>query len=69
LIVQATPEMLAALEPGELTVKVVREGWQLPPDHVAIARSNQALRNFAATPGSYRGGVPNEAQIDCLEGA
>jgi hypothetical protein len=65
----ATPAMLASLTPGELLVKITRDGWRIKPDHVAIAQSNQALRNFVATPGKYRGRMPNKAQVDCLEGS
>lgn len=65
----ATPEMLAKLAPGELLVKIVRDGWTIQPDHVAIARSNRALCDFAAKPGKFRSRVPNDGQVDCLEGA
>lgn len=65
----ATPDMLASLEPGELLVRIVRDGWTIPPDHVAIARANRALRNFDAEPGTYRGRAPNDSQAECLAGA
>lgn len=64
----ATPAMLAKLEPGELLVRIVRDGWTIPPDHVAIARANRALRNFDAEPGAYRGRAPNDSQAECLQG-
>lgn len=65
----ATPAMAAALEPGELLVKIIRDGLTIPPDHIAIARANRALRDFPRTPGPYRGNTPNDAQAECLEGA
>lgn len=65
----AIPDMLASLPPGELLVRIVRDGWTIPPDHVAIARANRALRHFDAEPGRYRGRTPNESQAACLEGA
>lgn len=64
----ATPAMLASLGPGELLVKIVREGWTIPPDHVAIARANRALSDFATKPGAFRGRVPNDSQVECLAG-
>ena len=65
----ATPAMLANLEPGELLVRIVRDGWTIPPDHVAIAQANRALYHFDAEPGAYRGRAPNDGQAACLEGA
>ena len=65
----ATPEMLASLAPGELLVRIIRDGWTIAPNHVAIARANQALCNFATAPGTYRGNAPNSSQTECLEGA
>lgn len=44
----ATPAMLRALEPGELVVKVFRDGWVIQPNHLAIARANAALANPAS---------------------
>lgn len=64
-----TPAMLDALEPGELLVRIVRDGWTVPPDHVAIAQANHALCHFEAEPGTYRGRAPNDSQAECLEGA
>lgn len=65
----ATPAMLASLEPGELLVLIVRDGWRIPPDHIAIARANQALRDWPARPGTFHGRAPNDSQVACLEGA
>lgn len=64
----ATSEMLASLEPGELLVKVVREGWTILPDHAAIAQANRALRCGDANPGAYRGRTPTDRQAECLAG-
>lgn len=65
----ATPAMLAKLEPGELLVRIARDGWTIPPDHVAIAQANRALRHGATQPGTYRGRAPNDSQAECLAGA
>lgn len=65
----ATPVMLAKLEPGELLVRIVRDGWTIPPDHVAIAQANRALYHFDSEPCTYRGRAPDERQAACLEGA
>lgn len=65
---KATPAMLAALEPGELLVRLTRDGWTIPPDQVAIAEANEALRDFALEPGRYRGRTPSDAEMACLEG-
>lgn len=65
----ATPEMLAALEPGELLVRIVRDGWTIPRDHTAIAQTNRALCDFDARPGTFRSHAPNDSQADCLAGA
>jgi hypothetical protein len=65
----ATPAMLAALEPGELLVKLMRDGWTIPPDHVALAQANRARCRFEPEMGVYRGGVPNDRQTECLEGS
>lgn len=64
----ATAAMLASLAPGELLVRIVRDGWTISPDHVAIARANRALCNFASEPGTYRGRAPNDSQAECLAG-
>lgn len=66
---EATADMLAALDPGELLVRITRDGWTIPPDHVAIAQANAAIRGFRTTVGTYRGRPSNEAQAECLEGA
>jgi len=65
----ATPEMLAALEPGELLVRIVRDGWTIPPDQIAIAQANRALGDFAPKPGAFRSRTPNDNQTECLAGA
>jgi len=65
----ATPAMLAKLEHGELLVRIVRDGWTIPPDHVAIAQANRALCHFDGEPGRYRGRAPNDSQAACLAGA
>lgn len=65
----ATPEMLAALEPGELLVRIVRDGWTIPPDHAAIANANRRRRDFSPAPGTYRGRVPTDRQDECRAGA
>lgn len=65
----ATPAMLAAMEPGELLVRIVRDGWRIAPDHAAIAKANRALRDWPTRPGTFRGRVPNDSQRECLEGA
>lgn len=64
-----TADRLAALEPGELLVRIVRDGWTIPPDHVAVAQANRALGHFEAEPGAYRGRAPNASQVECLEGS
>lgn len=66
---KVTPAMLAALEPGEWLVRCVRDGWTIPPDHVAIARANRRLRDFATEPGAYRSHAPDARQTACLAGA
>lgn len=66
---EATAAMLAAIGPGELLVRVVRDGWTIPPDHAAIARANAAIRDFRTTVGTYRGHDPDERQAECLAGA
>lgn len=65
----ATAAMLAALDPGEMLVRILRDGWTIPPDHIAIARANRALRHFGVDPGTYRGHAPDARQTACLEGA
>lgn len=65
----ATPEMLAVLEPGELLVRIARDGWTIPPNHTAIAQSNHALHDFDARPGTFRSRAPNDSQAECLAGA
>lgn len=65
----ATPEMLAALEPGELLVRIVRDGWTIPPDHAAIADANRGRRDFSPAPGTYRGHASTDRQAECLAGA
>lgn len=65
----ATPDMLAALEPGELLVHIVRDGWTIPPDQAAIAQANRALGAFATKPGAFRSRTPNDSQAECLAGA
>jgi hypothetical protein len=47
----------------------MREGWTIPPDHVAIAQANRARCHFEPEMGTYRGREPNDAQAECLEGA
>jgi hypothetical protein len=42
-----TPATLPALQPGELLVRVLRGELTIPPDHLAIARANWRLRNWA----------------------
>lgn len=37
---------VAALEPGELLVRILRDGWTIAPDFVAIAKANWTLRNW-----------------------
>lgn len=64
-----TPAMLAMLEPGELLVRIVRDGWTIPPDHIAIARANRALCHATLWTGTYHGRAPNDRQAECLEGA
>lgn len=64
-----TADRLAVLEPGELLVRIVRDGWTIPPDHIAIARANRALCHFEIAPGAYRGRAPDDRQAECLEGA
>lgn len=65
---RATPAMLATLKPGELLVRVVREGWTIPPDHTAIAYANRALSRDVPDAGTYRGRAPNVHQTQCLKG-
>lgn len=65
----ATADRLRALPPGELLVKVAREGWTIAPDWRAIARSNAALRNYGARMGEYHGAAPDARQRECLTGA
>ena len=62
------PVDLATLEPGEATVRVLRGTLRYPPDHVAIARANRALRDFTPRLGQYHSHAPNERQAACLEG-
>jgi hypothetical protein len=38
---------LPPLQPGELLVRVLRGELTIPPDHLAIARANWRLRNWA----------------------
>lgn len=64
----ATAAMLASLDPGELLVRITRDGWTIPPDHVAIAQANRARCNFTPDPGTYRGRAPNDSQAECLAG-
>jgi hypothetical protein len=45
----------AALEPGELLVRTLRDGLTLPPDHKAIAKANRALRNWTVYANPDRG--------------
>ena len=59
----------ASLEPGELLVRVLRGQMTIPPNQVAIARSNRALSNWGQRQGEYRGRQPNDAQRECLEGS
>lgn len=62
------PVDLASLEPGEEMVRVLRGTLRYPPDHVAIARANRALRNYTPRLGQYRASAPTESQRACLEG-
>jgi hypothetical protein len=65
-----TPEVLATLQPGELTVQILRGELTIPPDHTAIARANWAIKHWgAAKRGEYRGRAPNDSQAECLTGA
>lgn len=45
-LVTETREQRIELRPGELLVRTMRDGLTIPPDHVAIARANRALRNW-----------------------
>lgn len=45
-LVTETREQRIELEPGELLVRILRDGLTISPDHVAIAKSNRALRNW-----------------------
>lgn len=62
------PVDLTRLTPGEATVRVLRGTLRYPPDHIAIARANHALRNYTPQPGKYHGHAPNESQAACLTG-
>lgn len=77
-----TADRLAALEPGELLVRIVRDGWTIPPDHIAElavflvpARTNTAWFHRAlelgAKPRFFRKrpvfvGAPHNCPVDCL---
>ena len=37
---------VAALKPGELLVRILRDGWTVAPDFAAIAKANWKLRNW-----------------------
>lgn len=65
----ATAATLTSLEPGELLVRIVRDGWTIAPDHLAIAQANRALHNGGQRVGDYRGAEPNAAQLECLRGS
>ena len=53
--VSETQEQRIALEPGELLVRTMRDGLTIPPDHVAIAKANRALRNWTVYVNPERG--------------
>lgn len=64
------PVDLAALEPGEATVRVLRGTLRYVPDHVAAAQASRRLLNWdPAKPGDYQCVVAmTDGQRACLEG-
>jgi hypothetical protein len=46
LVSETREQCIESLEPGELLVRIVRDGMTIPPDQAAIAKANRALRNW-----------------------